>query len=459
MKYILCMIIILTLNYANANNYINQVIDDNPRTSISIQIKDLETGKEVYSYNPYRLMIPASVTKSFTAYAALEFLNSNFTYKTEILTETNNLYFKFSGDPTLTIAHLNNLVKKIPKNQPWNIFIDDFIFDQNYIVNGRSAEDNKFCFSAPTSAISININCFQAILKPGKYDGHQSILKINSKTFVSIDNQVMTKNDPSCSPHLIAKEDNSYYLSGCIDINSKEVSLKIAYQDPRLMIKSMITSLLNKNHIKYKDISFKSSPDKSNILATHTSKYLSIIIDRMHKDSDNLIANNIAKTIAFYYFKSQGTFSNAAKAIDKILSPKTNINFSEIRILDGSGESRYNLIAADQLVDLYISAYHNKNIWSYFYKSLPIIAIDGTLKHKFKDKPEFHGKIRAKTGHMGGVSTLAGLIDNKYAFAIMINGNISNKSNLSKLEDQLLTLILETFSTKKYPNLIVDTQK
>ena len=60
---------------------------------------------------------------------------------------------------------------------------------------------------------------------------------------------------------------------------------------------------------------------------------------------------------------------------------------------------------------------------------------------------------------MGGVSTLAGLIDNKYAFAIMINGNISNKSNLSKLEDQLLTLILETFSTKKYPNLIVDTQK
>lgn len=447
MKYLLCLIIFLKLNYANANDQIDQIIAQTPRTSISIQIKELETEKEVYSYNPYRLMIPASVTKSFTAYAALEFLKPSFTYKTEIFTEANNLYFKFSGDPTLTLDHLNQMIKKIPRNKTWNIFIDDFIFDYNYGSNGRSAEDNKFCFSSPTSAISININCFQAILKPNKSIDHKSILKIPSKIFANIDNQIITKNDQNCSPHLIAKEDNSYHLSGCIDINSKEIPLNIAYQDPQLMLKSIITYLLNKNHIKYKDtIKLKPSPNQSTILATHTSKDLSEIIDLMHKDSNNLIANNIAKTIAFYYFKSQGNFSNAAKAIDKILSSKTNINFSEINIIDGSGESRYNLIAADQLVDLYISAYHNKDVWNYFDKSLPIIAIDGTLKHKMKDRPEFHGKIRAKTGHMGGVSTLAGFIDNKYAFAIMINGNIYSKEELSKLEDQLLTSILEKFS-------------
>ena len=85
----------------------------------------------------------------------------------------------------------------------------------------------------------------------------------------------------------------------------------------------------------------------------------------------------------------------------------------------------------------------NKKIWNYFYQSLPIISIDGTLKHKFKDKPEFHGKIRAKTGHMRGVSTLSGFIENKYVFAIMINGNIYSKYNLEKIEDKLLTLILD----------------
>lgn len=448
MKYILCFIIFLKLNYAYANNQIDQIIEDYPRTSISIQIKHLETGKEVYAYNPYKLMIPASVTKSFTAYAALEFLKPNFKYKTKILIEeNNNLYFKLSGDPTLTFDNLNDLVKKIPKDKTWNIFIDDLIFDQNYSSNGRSFEDNKFCFSSPTSAISINLNCFKAALKPGNYIGHKAILKIHSKIFANIENEIITKNDPSCAPHLIAKEDNSYYLSGCIDINSKEIPLNIAYQDPRLMIKSMINYLLNNHKIKYKGIiTFKPSPNQATILAKHISKNLSLIIDTMHKDSDNLVANNIAKTIAFYYFKSQGNFANATKAIEKILSAKTNINFSELRIFDGSGESRYNLIAADQLVDLCISAYNNKDIWNYFYKSLPIISIDGTLKHKFKEKPEFHGRIRAKTGHMGGVSTLAGFIDNKYAFAIMINGSNYCKAELSKLEDNLLTSILNNFS-------------
>lgn len=448
MKYILCFIIFLKLNYAYANNHIDKIIKANPRTSISIQIKDLKTDKEVYAYRPYRLMIPASVTKTFTAYAALEFLKPNFKYKTEILIEENsNLYFKLSGDPTLTLDHLNELVKKIPKDKTWNIFVDDFIFDQNYSANGRSFEDNKFCFSSPTSAISINLNCFKAVLKPGNAVGYKAILKLSSKVFANIENEIITKNDPSCAPNLITKEDNSYYLSGCIDINSKEIPLNIAYQDPRLMIKSMINYLLNNNKIKYKGIiTFKPSLNQSNILAKHISKNLSLIIDIMLKDSDNLIANNIAKTIAFYYFKSQGNFTNATKAIDKILSAKTNIKFSELRIFDGSGESRYNLIAADQLVDLCISAYNNKYIWNYFYKSLPIISVDGTLKHKFKEKPEFHGRIRAKTGHMGGVSTLAGFIDNKYAFAIMINGSADSKDHLLKLEDTLLSIILETFA-------------
>ncbi len=443
---IILFALILWFNSAYANDLIDQIIKENPRISLAIQVKDLRTGKEVYSYNPDKLMLPASVTKSFTTYAALAFLKEDFIYKTEIIENGNDLYFKFAGDPTMTSHQLEELVKKIPKNKSWNIYIDDFIFDLAYSADGSSIDDSKFCFAAPVSAIVINKNCFMASIEPAKNIGLKAKLESSEKIFAHIDNQIITKNDASCAPQLTAKQDNSYSLTGCLDINSKKIPLNIAYQDPRLMIKSMIKDLLNKHHVKYtKNIHFKAFENKYKALITHDSEALAEIVKNMHKDSDNIAANNIAKTIGAYYYQTQGTFANSSKAIAEILTPKTDINFSEIRIFDGSGESRYNLVAPDQFVNLFCSAYNNKEIWQNFYKSLSIIAVDGTLKSRISDNPEFHGKINAKTGSLKGVSNIVGFIDEKLVFAIMFNGSIYPKSEIVKLEDQILLSIAQEY--------------
>ena len=197
-KLLLIILYLLGFNSAQATT-IDEIIKQHPRLNIAIQVKNINTGKTIYSHNPERLMIPASIMKAFVAYAALEYLKSDFHFTTEILTDHNDLYFKFSGDPNLTKAQLLHLITKLPKHAYRHVFIDDSIFDQEYRANGTSIEDSRFCFSAPTSAIVIDKNCFQATLKPAHLIGNKAILE----TKYQIDNQIITKNDPTCSQNLI----------------------------------------------------------------------------------------------------------------------------------------------------------------------------------------------------------------------------------------------------------------
>lgn len=457
LKYIIILCPIFT--YADASQLaekINQILESNEarRLNFSIQVNNLKTGEEIYSLNPYKSMTPASTTKSFTAYAALEFLKPDFTYTTDILFDktkinsdgilSGDLYIKFSGDPSLTRQELAQLISKLKsyniKEIDGNIIIDDSIFDQGYQAPGWPWDDSKFCFAAPTSAIVINKNCFYLNLSPGVAKNDLSKLSSSSKYFVTIRNEIMTEKNQKCSPELEAHPDNSYDLTGCIDIKSERIPLSIAYQNPRLMIEPLINKLLTKQNIKINGKTlFNPTPSEYKVMLQHKSKTLDILVKDMMKISDNIAADNFIKTIGAHYYKTQGNFANGVKAIKEILS-NTNIDSSQIRLFDGSGGSRYNLIAADQLVQLYTAAYNNKDIYSYFYNSLPISATDGRLEKKLTHS-DLHGKINAKTGTMAGVSCLSGYLtkdENQIlVFAIMINGH-AEKSYINKIMEQIL---------------------
>src|SRR5699024_3245489 len=79
------------------------------RTITSIHVADASTGKALYEqYTDFPLR-PASNMKILTTIAALEVLESDYTYTTELLTDASsddgtlkgNIYVKGGGDPTL----------------------------------------------------------------------------------------------------------------------------------------------------------------------------------------------------------------------------------------------------------------------------------------------------------------------------------------------------------------------
>lgn len=453
---ILKYIFIMLPFFAQANEVIDNVLDKNQdfirKINITMQVKDLQTEKEIYSLNPDRLMIPASTTKSFTSYAALEYLGPEFTYSTQVFFDKSkidsegvlldSLYIKFLGDPSLTRKEffklMDGLKKYNIKTIKGDIVIDDSIFDQGYQADGWPWDDSKFCFAAPTSAIAIDGNCFLLNLSPSKTSA--GIAKLTGSSFAkSIRNKIVTKKDKNCSPELLVHQDNTYDLSGCIDERSEFIPLRIAYQDPRLMIRKMIKRALKEQKITFKDnFIFKAVPSRYKPVLEDKSVNMSELLKKVQKDSNNVYADNIAKTIGAKYYKTQGDFSNATKAISKITDNK------EMVIKDGSGGSRYNLISSNHLVDLFIKAYKNQKIWPYFYDSLSISGVDGFLKNRFIDTPTLTGKIRAKTGYMGGVTALAGYLEKEdgqmLVFSIMINGSMDRKRG-NKLMEEILEVV------------------
>lgn len=151
------------------------------------------------------------------------------------------------------------------------------------------------------------------------------------------------------------------------------------------------------------------------------------ILHRMMKDSDNLYAESMLYQIG----ASGGNQSTAKRAqeYEKELMRKCGISNGSYRLADGSGLSLYNYLTANIEVQLLRYAYNNKNIFGMLCQSLPSAGSDGTLRKRMKQEPTLDN-VRAKTGTLTGISSLAGYCTSPeghmLAFAIINQGMLSN---------------------------------
>ena len=132
------------------------------------------------------------------------------------------------------------------------------------------------------------------------------------------------------------------------------------------------------------------------------------ILYPMLKDSDNLYAESVFYQIA----ASQGVRpakAAHARQIEKRILSKAGVQNVQYRIADGSGLSLYNYVTPELLTRLLIYAYRNTNIFMHLYPSLPVSGQDGTLKKRMTE-PVTNGRVKAKTGTLSGISSLAGYL-------------------------------------------------
>lgn len=440
---------------------INRLLQQyDPNINAGILVQSLTTGKIIYQKNANQLFVPASVLKIFPAAAALSFLGPDYYFQTKILAKdvavnqgvlSDDLYFYFDGDPTLTQQDIDNLVVALAQfgihTIRGNIYIDDTVFDQELSGPGWMWDERNFCYAAPTSAITIDKNCLPLQLIAAKKSNHPATLSYGDyEKFVSITNQVISSNpnEDGCQLSLHASRDNSYYLTGCIAPKTTQ-NLLIAVRNVRLYTKNIILEQLRANNIElFGEIRFNHIPTSTLLysLAEHKSAPLAELLKTMMKKSDNLIADSIYKKLGYSFFHKAGTWQNSEKAIVNILAPKTNIAFKKMRIVDGSGLSRYNLVSPAQLVAVLRFAYYDKNISRPFINSLSIAGTDGTLKYKM---PDLRGRVYAKTGNMEGISSLVGYIKTRsqgnLAFAITFNSFLNNHQKYRQLQDKICTLL------------------
>jgi D-alanyl-D-alanine carboxypeptidase/D-alanyl-D-alanine-endopeptidase (penicillin-binding protein 4) len=183
-------------------------------------------------------------------------------------------------------------------------------------------------------------------------------------------------------------------------------------------------------------------------LATLRSAKMSQLIQPMLKESDNLYADSLFLAMGEKFYQGDISYRQAGLAVKRILKKYAGISLNKAVIVDGSGVSRYNLITPNQLVSVLSFLYQQFPISYEFLAGLSVAGRDGTL-YKRHLRSESTQLIRAKTGTMQGVVSLAGFLPSKnghpLAFAIMINGIPQGNVGIAKyrvLEDELAKLLL-----------------
>ncbi len=447
---------------AEMNNKITYMIKSGlPDATVGVTVQDIDSGKILYDYHGSKHFLPASTTKLFTAAAALKLLGPDYRYNTILYYKkpplpttilTGDVALKFTGDPTLQLATLQNLLKKLTdahiKEISGNLIIDDTLYEGPLLGFGWTWDSTPWYHAAPVAAIIIDRNQFGITLFPATQIGlpvgaaldpmspgaKSRLLKSDIHGVTLEDSEIM------CQIAVTVDDQNNVELGGCWPLGTQPVHLRLALKNPRLHAQQLLLETLDKLNVKFSgQVIFGAIPIGLTTLARHESESLAILLNAILGDSNNLYAESLTKTLGANMYKV-GSFKTGSLAVQKTLSAMTGIDFAQIRLLDGSGESRYNLLTPMHLTRLLYTMHHEPKIGAHFRNALAISGVNGTLKKRFGSF-DTKDNIKAKTGTLNGASTLAGYFttrSNRHLIVtIMINHAMDSNTMLKQFENEL----------------------
>ncbi|MEB3963057.1 D-alanyl-D-alanine carboxypeptidase/D-alanyl-D-alanine-endopeptidase [Streptomyces kunmingensis] len=183
--------------------------------------------------------------------------------------------------------------------------------------------------------------------------------------------------------------------------------------DPAASAARKFADLLHDHGIRTKggDPQAGKASGKAEDIAKVESPPLSALVERMLTHSDNDIAEALARQTAVAAGESHD-FDGAGKAVHQQLGT-LRLPLAGTRFADGSGLDRTDKISADLLTGLLAKAAEpGRPELRAVLTGLPVAGFTGTLSSRYSDEADASGTglVRAKTGTLTGVNTLAGSV-------------------------------------------------
>jgi D-alanyl-D-alanine carboxypeptidase/D-alanyl-D-alanine-endopeptidase (penicillin-binding protein 4) len=154
-----------------------------------------------------------------------------------------------------------------------------------------------------------------------------------------------------------------------------------------------------------------STPTSATQLASVSSQPMSDLVGVMLLDSDNDVAEILAHLVGVKVV-GEGSFTGGARAMTSVLASK-GIDTADLMLFDGSGLSTRNRASSEVIGQVFTDMVRgDQPQWAAIATGLPIAAETGTLDDRFDSKGTRAGAgvVRAKTGSLTGVASLAGTI-------------------------------------------------
>ncbi|MFI6057650.1 D-alanyl-D-alanine carboxypeptidase/D-alanyl-D-alanine-endopeptidase [Streptomyces sp. NPDC051286] len=182
-------------------------------------------------------------------------------------------------------------------------------------------------------------------------------------------------------------------------------------------------------------------------VAKHLSAPLSALVERALTNSDNDIAEALARQTALADGEP-ADFDGGRRAVTARLK-KLHLPLAGANFADGSGLNRKDKVTAGLLAGLLARAAEPGHPeLRPVLTGLPVAGFTGTLGNRYTSTSRGTGLIRAKTGTLTGVNTLAGTVVDAQgrllAFAFLASGTTSPSEAQSALDALATSLVVRT---------------
>jgi D-alanyl-D-alanine carboxypeptidase/D-alanyl-D-alanine-endopeptidase (penicillin-binding protein 4) len=364
---------------------------------VGIEVADAGTGQVLYSAGASALATPASTTKVVTAVAALAALGPDARFTTTVRQVGDTVVLVGGGDPTLA-------------------------------VNEYPSSD----YPRPATLAQLAAGTARAL----KAQGRRSVrLGYDTALFSGpdmaqgwTDSLISTGN---VTPIVALEADQGRLTpSGALEDSDDPVNFRPRTTDPVGMTVAAFTGLLAHDGITVAGAPaetaarrFASAP----VLASVSSPPLVEIAEQMLQESNNLIAENLARHVAIA-LGMPATFTGGARA--ELTELRRLGVTTPLSLVDGSGLSPSDAIAPQTLISVLRLAAGTPKLRGAI-TGLPVAGFSGTLSAGGSvfggiggiASGTARGVVRAKTGNLATVATLAGLVYDRSGdlliFAIM----------------------------------------
>ena len=482
-----------------------------PKQRLSLIITSHKKGssQSIYKWNDSLLLNPASLTKIITAGAALKFFPLDHRFKTQLFishqedttshtkknqvnlsqnslkkkhpskianktehktqhkTINGHLYMKGGGDPHFTSESLWNLVNHFLRSDfkiiKGDIIVDDSLFEKKR-KKERHAQTQK-SYDAPIGALSFNWNSVNIFIRPSKKI-HQPVRVYTDpeNDYIHLTNRAITVHQKSKTRLNLTRSRNHHVpgdtisITGALGQNHKEKTYYLNITQPALWTGYNLKSFLKQRNIQVLGkVKRGLTPSHAKLVAEIKSEPIQTIISSMMKFSSNYIAEMLAQNLSLLGKKKPAQMKEGLNLIKTFLK-ELSISEKNFVLESASGLSTKNRLRVKDIHKVLESLRKNFRIFPDFLSTLPINAIDGTLKDRMDKNPSTKAWIRAKTGTLNHVSGLAGFASKKngrlFTFAFLFNApqqTSRTQQNLISRAEKLFDEISELLVLHPYP--------
>lgn len=453
----------------------------------SVRVTPFAKGAQplLYSHDSDKRFIPASNFKLFTAAWALESLGASYTFQTRATLSPLRfgresvwpvgmpmplaLTLDGDGDPSLTGDDLKSLADQIaasPAVKGNSIIVRVAASRLAAEESGRrypdgwTIDDATWYYGAPITGWALDRNQIDVTIT-GTTPGSLADMKVTGEMPFSIFNGVLTAPDAKSATGVhfdrgdrTSPLGSSLAIDGTVAPGSTDTE-GVAVPDPNEWIRVRFITLLQARGVSVVNPGVSFAMGQGQQVASHNSAPLGTVLQRFLKSSDNLYGEMLLRAAAtrdpqkrWPQVASTGLAARSHSAMLDWLSTK-NVPVSSLRLSDGCGLSRYDIVTPAALTRLLALEATQKD-GAAFYSALPIAGVDGTLKDRMKNTPA-QGNARAKTGTFSIVNCLSGYVTTRdnVRLAVSVLTNFAPDGDAAReREGQIFAALADTKWTK-----------